>query len=195
MAKKKKNKKKAAIITTVLFLIFAVVIYFIMGDYIERNIYVLNHQDLIEKTSDEYSLDPFLVCAVIYTESKFDDKAASGAGAVGLMQIMPSTGEWIAGKLKIKDYTDDYLLDPNINIQMGCWYLNYLSNKFDGDINLVLAAYNAGPQTISKWLANKEVSSDGKTLTNIPYKETDNYVKRVNSAYEKYKSLYKDSFN
>jgi len=192
---KHKRRKGATIITAALLLIFAVIAYFILSDYIERKIYVLEYKDIIEEASNKYELDPYLVCAVIYTESKFDDDAVSKVDAKGLMQLMPDTGEWIAKKLKLSDYTVAALLIPRTNIEMGCWYLNYLYDKFDGDTELVLAAYNAGPATVSGWLKDTSISSDGKTLSYIPYDETDNYIKRVNSAYEKYKSLYKDAFN
>lgn len=195
MSTHKKNKKTAKIATLILLLIFAVVGYFVINNYVQYRIYQLNHKDTIKEMSEKYDLDPYMVCAVIYTESKFDDDVVSNAGAVGLMQIMPNTGEWIAKKAKFSDYTDDSLKDPAMNIKLGCWYLNYLETKFNGSVQLMLASYNAGPSNVSSWLGNTSYSSDGKTLTKIPYKETENYVTRVMNAYERYKSLYKDTFN
>ncbi len=194
MAKPRKHKRSAVIITTIFLLIFAVVGYFVLSGYIEKQIYMLKHENIIEQMSSKYELDPYLVCAVIYSESKFDDDVVSSAGAVGLMQIMPATGEWIANKAGISEYSKSALTDPKMNIQLGCWYLNYLEKKFDGNTDLMVAAYNAGPQKVTTWLNDSTLSSDGKTLSSIPYKETENYVKRINSAYEKYKRIYKDTF-
>jgi soluble lytic murein transglycosylase len=128
--------------------------------------------------------------AVIYVESNFDANACSYKGAIGLMQIMPQTGEWAAQRLKIKDFTSEKLYNPNMNIKIGCWYLNNLQSQFNGDLDLVLAAYNGGSGNVRKWLKNKEYSSDGKTISYIPFKETREYVQKVKKAYKKYRSLY-----
>jgi len=148
----------------------------------------LDHQDLIKKYCDEFSLDEhgldkYHVAAVICTESRFKDKAESGKGAVGLMQILPETGAWAAKKIGIDDYTDKSLWKPDVNIRIGCWYLAYLSDMFDDDQQKVFAAYNAGPANVKDWIQN------GK-LVNIEHTETKNYVVKIEKYYEIYKSLY-----
>lgn len=107
------------------------------------------------------------------------------------MQIMPSTGEWLAGKFDEEDvYTDDSLYVPETNLKYGCWYLNWLMQRYGGDRTLVTAAYHAGHGTVDGWLNDPAVSLDGKTLNTIPYSSTNTYVERVLRACEKYQELY-----
>lgn len=157
--------------------------------YAKKLAYPLKYETHITKYAEANQLDPYLVCGVIHTESHFDVEAESRVGAVGLMQIMPDTGEWIAKKMSLKDYSEGKLKDPETNIRMGCWYLNYLMDRFDGDMTLVLAGYNAGPNRVLQWLEDDRYSLDGK-LTDIPYQETKEYVKKVQNAQEMYRSYY-----
>ena len=110
---------------------------------------------------------------------------------MGLMQIMPETGEWIAGKIGIEDFNAEMLEDPEVNIEMGVWYLDYLAERFDGETDTVIAAYNAGHGNVEKWLNDGQYSADGRTLAEIPFEETRNYVKKVNRAYEIYSKIRK----
>ncbi|EPS47163.1 transglycosylase SLT domain-containing protein [Clostridium botulinum CFSAN002367] len=107
------------------------------------------------------------------------------------MQITPETGEWVAEKMGMKDFNIDDLKDPETNIKMGCWYLNNLKEEFDGNMDLVLAAYNGGRGNVQKWLKDSEHSKDGESLHYIPFKETDKYVKKVKAIYNIYRFLYK----
>jgi len=125
----------------------------------------------------------------VCTESSFKSDAESHAGAMGLMQLMPDTAEWIAGKMDIDDFTSEMLEDEEVNISMGCWYLAYLIKRFDGNTVHALAAYNAGPGKVDEWLENDSYTVDGQ-LTNIPYEETANYVVRVERAKKIYELLY-----
>lgn len=157
--------------------------------YAKKLAYPLKYEAYITEYAQANALDPYLVCGVIHTESHFDMEAESRVDAIGLMQIMPDTGEWIAKKMSIKDYSQAKLKDPETNIRMGCWYLKYLMDKFDGDMTLVLAGYNAGPNRVTQWLEDEKYSQDGK-LTDIPYQETEEYVKKVQNAKEMYESYY-----
>ena len=130
------------------------------------------------------------MAAVIYCESSFQPEAVSSAGARGLMQIMPETGAWIAKKLGESDYTDERLFEPVLSIRYGCWYLNYLDGRYDGDLTKATAAYHAGGSRVDEWLANKQYSQDGVTLAYIPYDSTRAYVANVKSAYEHYKEKF-----
>ena len=188
--KKKSGKKKTVVLLVIVALVAC--LGFFGYQYAERElIYPLKYQDLIVKYADEYDLDPNFVAAVICTESRFDSEAVSNKGAMGLMQIMPSTGEWIAGKLQEdENFTEQDLFDPEISVRYGCWYLDFLNKRYAGDQTLILAGYNAGIGNVAKWLDNTQYSNDGKTLSAIPADETENYVKKVSSAYEKYKNLY-----
>lgn len=141
--------------------------------------------DGIEPFANQAELDPYLVAAIARAESSFNPQAQSSVGAMGYMQIMPETGEWIAQKLKIKDFTTDMLLDKDVSLRMGCWYLKFLQERFENKYT-VIAAYNAGHGIVAKWLEQSEYSEDGVTLKNIPYGETERYVKKVKKYYEMY---------
>jgi len=147
------------------------------------------YSDYITKYSKMYDLDPVMVSAVIKTESNFKADAVSSKNAYGLMQITKETAHWAATKMKIADFSTEMLVDPETNIMIGCWYLDNLKKEFGSD-DLVLAAYNAGRGNVEKWLADPAYSSDGKTLTNIPFNETANYIKKVDVYYKIYKFLY-----
>ena len=171
--------------------IFLTVILLIAGAayYTITAYYPLEHEEIIVECAEEYGIDPNMICAVIATESRFSEEAESQKGAVGLMQIMPDTGEWIAGKLRM-EFSEEDLKDPAVNIRMGTWYLNFLAERFQGEQDTIIAAYNAGHGNVEKWLEEPQYSPDGRTLSVIPFDETRNYVKKVNLAYEIYKTFY-----
>lgn len=150
------------------------------------------YETYINKYSKEYNLDPLFVLSVMKTESGFDENAHSHKNAVGLMQITVETGEWAAEQMGLKNFSKEKLFDEEYNIRMGCWYLRKLNDMFDGDLNLMIAAYNAGPTNVNKWLADNQFSKDGKNLHYIPFGETKKYVNRVNTYYNVYKYLYDD---
>ncbi len=157
--------------------------------YVQRYAFPYKHEDVINKYSKEYNLDPLFVLSIIKAESKFDSNAKSHKDAYGLMQITDSTGEWIASQMKIKNFSENMLYDEETNIKMGCWYLNNLHKEF-GDKDLVIAAYNAGRGNVNKWLKDNEYSKDGENIHYIPFPETKNYVDKVNIYYKIYKYLY-----
>ena len=150
------------------------------------------YKDLILTYAAEYNLDPAFVAAVIMNESTFRAEVESPVGARGLMQLMPDTAEWIAGKLKIQGYSFEMMKKPEVNIRFGCWYLNYLCGLYDGDLNCVISAYHAGPGTVNIWLMNPSVSDDSKTfrLDRLPEGETKTYAERVTRDYGIYKILW-----
>lgn len=133
-------------------------------------------------------IDPFLVYAVIKAESGFDEGAVSGAGAVGLMQLKPSTAEFICVRDGI-EFCPSQLKDGAYNVLLGCRYLKYLSWRFPVQ-ETALAAYNAGEGTVSIWLNDTEFSDDGKILKKIPYRETREYVKKIAKYRKIYRFLY-----
>lgn len=154
--------------------------------------YPIYYKAYILKYSSENSLDPYLVTAVIKTESNFNSNAKSNKSANGLMQITDDTGQWISEQMNLTNFKTSDLNDPETNIKMGCWYLNNLKQEFNGNMDLVLAAYNGGRGNVKNWLQSKEHSQDGKNLQYIPFKETDKYIKRVKVNYNIYKVLYKN---
>ncbi|MCL2708240.1 MAG: lytic transglycosylase domain-containing protein [Defluviitaleaceae bacterium] len=120
-----------------------------------------------------------LVFAVIHAESKFKPDARSGKGASGLMQVTEPTAEWIASRMGLLFYDPSLIYEPEINISIGCYYLNWLYDYYGGDLTLTLCAYNAGQGNVDGWLRDENYSSDGKRLDAIPFPETRQYVKRV----------------
>lgn len=154
-------------------------------------LFPIGYKDYMNSYGKEFNVDPFLIAAIINVESNYNKNAVSPKEAKGLMQIGPKTGEWGAEQLKINGYTSDMLFDPNINIRLGSWYINVLNKEFGNNLDIVLAAYNAGSGNVSKWLEDTKYSIDGINLTNIPFKETDDYVKKVRYNYRVYSVVYK----
>lgn len=183
-----KGLKRITITLVIIFIVFfAIRMYFMIN-------YPLSYQTLIKKYSEKYSVDPYLVAAIINVESKFDKNAISNKDARGLMQIAPITGEWASVELNIDDFDVEDLFDPELNIMIGSWYLNILSQEFDNNLQLMLAAYNAGSGNVVKWLQSKEYSEDGESLKIIPFAETEEYVKKVQKNISIYRILYEDEF-
>lgn len=171
-------------------LLFVVILLVLNAKSIVKVFYPLKYSTYISKYSRENNLDPYMVAAVIRTESNFNPRAKSNKDAYGLMQITPETAEWVSNKMKLKDFEMSKLYEPEYSIKMGCWYLRDLANEFNNDPKLYLAAYNGGRGNVEKWLNDSKHSSDGKNLHYIPYKETDKYIKKVMTDYNVYKKLY-----
>ena len=155
-----------------------------------RLLYPIFHSDLIKAHADQHGLDPFLVAAVIRTESRFRENAVSSKGARGLMQIMPDTGRWASAQMGIEAYDDDMLLDPEVNIRIGAWYMSYLLSLFNHDEVIAIAAYNGGPANVEKWLDSGDWSGRIEDAGSIPFAETARYLSRVTSAYQVYCRAY-----
>ncbi|MGN0792154.1 MAG: lytic transglycosylase domain-containing protein [Christensenellales bacterium] len=189
--KRRNNKKiiRAVTLSLALLILLCAAAYFLSG-VAQRRTYRLLYPDIVTEMAAEYGVDPYLAAAVIHCESSNNKDAVSPVGAVGLMQIMPDTGAWIAEKLEMDDFTEERLFEPEVNVRMGCWYIDYLTDRFHGNMTLVLAAYNAGPGNVQKWLEDERISENG-TLTEIPFPETERYIEKVQRAYEKYLTLYK----
>ncbi len=130
-----------------------------------------------------------LVCSVVKAESDFRADAVSRAGAVGLMQLRPSTAEFICG-LEGVPFEPTRLMEREYNLRVGCLYLRYLLGRFP-DLRTALAAYNAGEGTVRAWLSDERYSSDGRTLDEIPFPETGSYVKKVEKFRKIYEILYR----
>lgn len=155
-----------------------------------RLVYPFSYPAAIERAARQNRLDPMLVAAVIHTESHFNPQVISQRGAVGLMQIMPSTGVWIAGHMGDSGYRTESLLDPATNIAMGTWYLAALSREFHGRVAPMLAAYNAGDRSVRRWMAQRVWGGSAGDLHAIPYRETRDFVARVLTTWRVYRMLY-----
>lgn len=159
------------------------------GNEISLERYPMRYEQEIRAAAAEFSLDPAYVASVALAESSFDAQAVSSDGAIGLMQIMPSTGEWIAGKLD-EAFDVQNLYDPAVNLRYGCWYLRFLLDRYDGDMRTASTAYHQGQGRVDEWLQNPEYSQDGRTLSVISSSVTDTYVNRILDSYEHYQELY-----
>ncbi len=155
-----------------------------------RLAYPVGNPSQVDRYAQARNLDPALLCALILEESRFQAQAVSPAGARGLMQVMPQTGKRIARELKIRRFSAEQLFDPEVNIRLGSWYFARMLEEFGGKVHLALAAYNAGPHAVRKWLANGSSSGDDEFVENIPYQETRNYVIRVMGSAQVYRFLY-----
>lgn len=158
-------------------------------NFIQKNvIYKTEYNEYVDKYSDEYNVDKALIYSVIKCESSYDESAVSSVGAIGLMQITPETFDWMLSKTGEK-YTHDDLYKPEINIKYGTYLLSLHTEEF-ADLKTALCAYHAGRGIVNEWLNNNNYSTDGLTLTNIPYKATASYAQRVIKTVDKYKNIY-----
>ncbi len=159
-----------------------------------KHFYPIEYSEYVSKYSEKYDVDEPLIYAVIRTESGFRAEVESSAGAIGLMQIMPSTFEWLQDSADGEVvYTSNDLKNPEININYGTYYLKVLLDHYDGNEMLAVAAYNGGFANVDEWLSDERYSSDGVTLSDIPYNETSQYVQRVENTKEVYETLYYDN--
>ncbi len=158
-------------------------------DTYQRVTYPLEYEEYVTRYAAEYELPPSLVYAVIRTESHFDPRAVSSAGAKGLMQLMDVTYQWVQWRLSEEADTTADVFDPGTNIRYGCHYLQYCVSQFS-DLRTAIAAYNAGVGRVSGWLEDSRYSDDGESLSAIPLEETRNYVESVLEAQTIYQTLY-----
>ena len=192
---KGKMKLKILIIAVILLILTVGAIMGIKGyesvkyEYM-KNSHPLKYTDLVEKYSNEYGIDKYVIYSVIKTESGFNPEAVSSVGARGLMQIMEETFDWIKYRLGDGDeITYEDMFDPETNIRYGVYLYDYLFEYF-GDRDLASAAYNSGIGTVSEWLSDPDYSDDGETLKKIPSKTAQHYVNKINDAYNSYLELY-----
>lgn len=143
--------------------------------------YPLHYETIVRTHARNYGLDPALLAAVIYQESRFRSDAKSPSGAIGLMQLLPMTAKGIAIRTGGSRFRTDDLYDPEINVRYGSWYLRHLLRKY-GDEATALAAYNAGQSNVDRWL---------KEHSGIAFAETRHYVDRVGELKEIYRRSYR----
>jgi soluble lytic murein transglycosylase len=155
-------------------------VYLAEPSWWQRLRYPLRYEQIVRGHAANYDLDPALLAAVIYQESKFEADARSRSGAIGLMQLLPATAQGIAVRTGGTRFRVDDLYDPELNVRYGAWYLRHLLDKY-GDERLALAAYNAGQENVDRWLREGGV---------IRFAETRHYVDRVEGLKQVYRHAY-----
>ncbi len=156
---------------------------------VSRNGLPLTNADVIREQAARKRLDPALIAAVIYAESKFSPRPSS-AGAEGLMQVLPETAYFIAHLSGGSAFTASDLATPSINVAYGSYYLRYLLDHYNGDEMLAVAAYNGGLANVDRWVARARAQGGRLTIAAIPFPETRAYVGRVLSAQQEYREAY-----
>ncbi len=160
---------------------------------LRRQLYPLHYEKYVEKYAKLYNVDASLVYAMILEESRYRKDAISWAGAIGLMQIMPSTGRELARQLKIPRFHSRMLKIPEVNIRMGTKYIGALNSMFDGDAMLVSGAYNGGPGRMKRWLESKNIKDIDEFVEKITIRETRLHIKKVINSYDNYVEIYGQS--
>lgn len=177
-------------ITTIV-IIFILITIIDIPTKIQKIIYKKEYSEYVQKYSEIYNVDENLVYAVIKAESNFNSNAKSSKDAIGLMQLVESTAKDVSNKIDIQ-LTDnelkEKLLEPEININLGTKYLSILIEKYQ-NIEIAVTAYNAGIGTVDNWIEKGIIKSDGSDIEKIPYKETNNYVRKILRDYKIYTNL------
>jgi soluble lytic murein transglycosylase len=150
-------------------------------------LYPFPYAEPIEQWSQQRQLNPMLVTALIRQESRFESKIRSVVGATGLMQVMPETADWVANQISLSQYN---LEDPNDNINLGTWYLDYTHQEYANNSLFAVASYNAGPGSVADWMGRFDYSDPDQFIEQIPFNETKGYVKAVFENYWNYMRLY-----
>jgi len=184
------------------FLLLVAVVTLISSNQFWRWMYPISYQTQIQQAAQVAEVNPLLVASVIRVESKFKRTNVSHAGAVGLMQLMPQTAQWIAQQAqqnpevanqlnKLRDSSGQIQLGTaSANIQLGSWYIHYLMQQFDGNQVAAIAAYNAGPQRVSQWISSGQWDGQLSTISEIPVGETRHFVDRVFYNLSLYERIY-----
>lgn len=185
--------KKIISILLILLIIILILLACFKAFNIEEKImlylYPKKYEEYVYKYSEELNMDPMLTFAIIKTESNFNANIESKSGAIGLMQLMDKTAQEQAKKLNI-EYKKEMLNNPEINLKLGLNYFDMLLDYFNQNYVLAFAAYNAGIGNVQKWIKEGTIKPDGSDIENIPFKETNMYVRKIIKNYEIYKDLY-----
>ena len=156
---------------------------------LEKQAYPQGYESYVTVYAETYGVPENLVYSVIRTESDFESGAVSRVGAIGLMQIIPDTFKWLTDDILFEHMEVGMLYDPETNIRYGTFYLSYLYDRY-GNWDLAITAYNGGLGNVDEWLKDDSYSDGEGGLKKIPFRETRQFVRRVNRAWEKYDKLY-----
>lgn len=187
-------KEGNSFLKALFFIIIILIVVLFVGIFVlKRYIYPLDHFDIVKEEAAKNGLDPYLIMAIIKTESGFNKEATSNKEAKGLMQIMNSTANDINNQINIVDEVGENIYDEDVNIALGCKYFGYLVNKYNGNYYLAICAYNAGMGNVDKWLEQVLINENLSEYRNVdlPFNETEKYLKKVITSYKMYKLLYR----
>ena len=168
-----------------------IVIFIDIPTKIQKIVYKKQYSEYVTKYANEYNIDENLIYAVIKAESNFKNDAKSSKDAMGLMQLMKDTAKEVSQKINLQiddDKIEQKLLDVEININLGTKYLSDLIDRYQ-NIELAVTAYNAGIGTVNNWIEKGIIKSDGSDIEKVPYKETNNYVRKILRDYKIYSNL------
>ncbi len=186
--------KKIVTIFIIIFIILIIIFVLFklpkIYEEILKKIYPTGYSEYVEKYSEENNLDKYLVYAVIKAESNFNPEVKSSSGAIGLMQLMEETAMERSNIIDEKSIETFDLYDPETNIRLGTSYLAYLIELYDGNLILAVTAYNAGLGNVEEWIKQGIIREDGSDIENIPYTETNNYVRKILNNYRMYLKIY-----
>ena len=180
------------IILTILIICIFLLCVLKVQNNIMKVLYPIEYENLVTLYSQEYQVDEYLVYAIIKAESNFEIDAVSSKGAKGLMQLMENTAKDVVKRVNIDISSEDLsekLLEPDININLGTKYISILLQKY-GNIPVALTAYNAGIGTVDNWIEKGIIKENGEDIENVPYKETNQYVRKILGSYKIYRELY-----
>lgn len=184
-----RRSKSSSRITRIIVIVILVLLVTNARD-IGRFLFPMPYRQMIFGESAHSGLDACLVAAIVKTESDFNPGAVSVKGARGLMQIMPETGRWVAGKKGLQGFEPDLLFNPEYNVKIGVWYVAELYREYRGDTVLVLAAYNAGRGNVEKWLEQQSWTGERDSIDQIPFPETRQFIRKVLFYQQVYRYLY-----
>ncbi len=181
------TKYTKIILATILTIVAIYIIFkiFNLDKIILKQLYPKKYEQYVSKYAKQYNIDELLIYSIIKVESNFNEKANSSADAIGLMQLMENTAIDINRKIDNKKIAKEQIYEPETNIKYGCYYFSTLLNKYN-NIGLALAAYNAGMGRVDSWIKEEIIKPDGSNLENIPFKETNMYVRKVLNNYNNY---------
>lgn len=186
-----KQKKILIILSTIIFIMILLFGILKIQNYILKKVYKTRYSEYVYKYSEENNIDPLLTFAMIKAESNFKRSIKSNSGAIGLMQLMENTAIEEAKEAGEEIIIIESLYNPEINIKIGTKYYAKLIKKYDNYL-IALAAYNAGIGNVDNWIKQGIIKEDGSNIENIPFKETNNYVRKINRDYKIYKMLYQN---
>lgn len=183
--------KKLILIVSIVLTIIVLFGVIKVQNIVLKQIYKTEYSEYVYKYSEENGIDPLLTFAIIKAESNFNRNVVSTSGAIGLMQLMESTAKEAGAKIGEAISVKEALYNPEKNIMIGTSYFAHLIERYEGNYLLALAAYNAGIGNVDSWIEEGIIKEDGSDIENIPYKETNNYVRKIVRDYKIYQNLYK----